>query len=165
MAFRTPGVGCRFFRSQQHTANISDVDDQDDSQNRFSTRNREVETQRIVFDVSDLPVGPVGPVVGVPQSDSSEEGGLFILEELRRDLFPDRLSPALLDQPHSFEDENSISNANQVTIMGSTQQLGDVDHNVQEDDHDHHHAIANLEGTTRPTIRTNQTSSGLTSSF
>lgn len=154
MVFRKSDVGISFSRSQQHTTNMSDFEDRHDGQNRFSNRNPEVQTQRIVFDVSDLPVGPVEPVVGVPQSDSSDEG--FMFEELRRDLFPDQLSPPLLQQPNSslFEgdDENSISNANQVTIMGSSfhpQQLGAIhDQNVQEDDQ----SIANFEqeGTTRP---------------
>lgn len=58
---------------------MADSDHEDGLPNRFSNGNPELDTQRIVFDVSDLVVGPL--VFPPPQPDITEGNSVGILRQ------------------------------------------------------------------------------------
>lgn len=87
---------------------MADSDPEDGLPNRFSNGNPELDTQRIVFDVSDLAVGPLFPP---PQPDITEGNSV---ESFKRQLFADEDS--YFDDNESY---TAATTANEIT-MGSS---------------------------------------------
>jgi hypothetical protein len=101
---------------------MSDSDDNDDLLYRFSNRNPVVETERIVFDVSNIPVGHLDPLPD-PNGELSPDS----LDFLRRDLFPEASAveaPAVVQQQqeHHHETPHNTTNGTDIEIvtMGGT---------------------------------------------
>jgi hypothetical protein len=94
---------------------MSDLDREDADQNRFLNQNPTVQTERVQFDVSDL---PIGPLLGIPEPDDSASSDSEFsekLDDLRCNLFLGRDSPLLPSFDNQYQSSTSL---NQVT-MGS----------------------------------------------